>query len=137
MIGHSIDNISYARDLFSEKRHTSRTVGEHVIEKDALDTILGLICLGFIPETISVETYDNDSKVQILVPKCKKFILNAIVYERRLASYPILKDFKFRTLKNDIKVYNIDIVSILKILSSGTTYKSVTKSDNDYIMKLY
>jgi hypothetical protein len=131
MICHSIDNISYARELYTHNiRQKSR--GEYVINRDTIDTIIGLFCTGHIPETLDVKIIDN--KCELTIYNTKGFIFEDLINIRRLASYSISKDFKYKFRKKNILISNINIIAILKLISSGTTYGEIIQKENEYIL---
>jgi hypothetical protein len=131
---YTIDNVSYAREIFLENRQI-RNVGEHVIKKDALETILGLICVGTIPELASMKIEYNKSNepvAEIIIPAMDDLLFYKLIYEKKLSSYAILKNIKFKKINGKIKISNIDICKILMILSSGTCYSNIDDEGDDF-----
>ena len=125
-----IDNVSYARDLFVEKR-IFRRVGEYVIERETMDTILGLFLTGDIPEDITV-TLDDNKCFNVILPTsmqtAKKFI--------RLRTFSFLKAYKYKISRGKVFITNINAYAIIKFLSAGTEYKDIifNEEDNTYTL---
>jgi hypothetical protein len=129
-----IDNVSYAKEIFIKNKRIEK-LGEHVIKKDTLETIIGLMCVGFIPELSSMKIEHNEFDeliAEITIPAIDNLISFKMNYENKLSSYVILKDIKFKSYKENVKISNINIRKILMVLSSGTFYSDIDKEGDEY-----
>jgi len=129
-----IDNVSYAKETFLESRRI-KTFGEFVIEKDALKTVVGLICTGSIPETITMKIEHNNLSepvAEVIVPDTNELIFCRKSYERKLSSYVFLKNFKFKSIKEGIKISNINISEILNLFSPDVCYSDIIEEGDEY-----
>ena len=131
MIVHLVDNISYARELFIEHKRIEN-LGEHVIEKSVLDTILSLLCTGYVPEDVNVN-FNDKSIAELEFPKVN-IGLSYYLYGRNLASYVLVKNFKIKIKEEKIIISNINVSSLLKLISSGTQYNNISCKGNNYVL---